>query len=240
MWSGKAPKAAEWPNNGWVVEGEVIGTPKSYHVREFDKENPGGGKLRFYSSGDPVLGVTIDLKTSLRELGDPEDAGIRRAYVDKTRLLMAVRDAVRAAGADGVEVGGYLSIMRTGTEDGQGTTPATTWAAKYQRSGQWQRPVAIPAGPPEWAQGPRVSVGAPQPQNRGGWQGQPLTQPQVPAPGAVDVWSGQPTPGMPAMAHQHATQAASMPSTKPTITASAAAALVNGGVDVSGFNTVPG
>jgi hypothetical protein len=256
MGSGKAPKAAEWPSDGWVVEGEVVGIPKSYHVREYDKENPGGGKLKFYPSGEPIQGVSIDLKTTLRELGNPEDSGIRRAYIDKVRLLTAVRDAVRVVGAAGVEAGGFLTIVRTGTEPGQGSIPATTWAAMYSKPGQWQQPTAIPARPPEWAQGPQVLASVPAAQSPGGWQGQYPAQPQAPAQGyvqqppaqpSVDVWSGQPAQGpagMTTVAQQHATQAAqtgaAMASAKPTITASAAAALANGGVDITGFNIVPG
>lgn len=243
MSGGSAPKAADWPSNGWTVEGEIITSPGQRQAREFDRDNPGGGKPKFYPSGDPVMELTIDIKTSLRDIGVPDDTGIRRIYMpmDKWRMVNAVRDAVRAAGAEGLEVKGWLSVTRTGTEPSKGGgTDATTWAATYKRPGTWTRPVAIPAGPPDWAtgspQGPAggsVAAGAPN------GYGQVLTQPQG-APAPVDVWSGQPTTQPAAIQPQPQATPAPGLTTKPPITASTAAALANAGIDISGYTIVPG
>lgn len=141
LWGGSSARSAEFKIVGTSVGGKIISKPQSYHTREYDKLNPGQGPLKYYPSGDPIMGIRVDVQTTLRE--DADDDGVRRFYLESQRQLGAVRDAVRAVDAPGLQQGGVLVMTFTGTEEGQGSIPAKTWAASYSPAG-----VAVPGGPP--------------------------------------------------------------------------------------------
>lgn len=116
---------------GQMLGGKIVSDPQTYHVREYDKNNPGNGPLKYFPSGDPIYGLTVDVQTTERDPSIEDDDGVRRMFIEKKRQLNAVRDAVRQAGASGLAVGGDLYMAWTGEESGQGTNPAMLWAAQY-------------------------------------------------------------------------------------------------------------
>ena len=202
---GGAP-SLDMPQGVWV--GGPVRAAKTYHVREYDPNNPGRGALRYFPSGDPIYGVVYDVQTSERT--DADDDGVRRMFVEKVRQLNAVRDAVAAAGAKGVEIGGTLMMCHTGTERGKGANEANTYAAHYTR------PVhAVPGAP-----------AAPQPAYQ-----MPPAQPQVPA--------YAPQPAYAAPAAVQAVPQPQAPA-QPVITETVAAAMRNAGIPTDTYTIVPG
>lgn len=210
MGSGGA-RGASFDAIGDRVGGRIVARPTSYQVREYSPVPGVQGALKFFPSGDPIMGLYVDVQTALRE--DGEDDGTRRLWLEKQRQIKAVREAVRAASADGVEVGGTLYLTWTGTEPGKGTEPAKTWAAEYAPPRQV---VPVPGGAPA---------------------AQPYTPP-APQPAPQPV--AQPTTPMPQAAPQPAAPAPAATPGKPQITAAVAAAMANAGVDLSQFDIIPG
>ena len=98
---------------GVTVAGRIVAISEPYQEREYDRDNPGGGKPKTFPSGDPIMTFNLDLDTGVRDPQITEDDGIRRVYMDGQRVKKAVRDAVRASGARGLAVGGHLSLTCT-------------------------------------------------------------------------------------------------------------------------------
>lgn len=83
------------------------------------------GELQTWKDGKPKMMLVVQLQTELQD--DENDDGLRSLYLrggnytpatgKGTSSLTAVRDAVKAAGAAKIEVGGRLTIAYTG--DGQ-------------------------------------------------------------------------------------------------------------------------
>jgi hypothetical protein len=63
-----------------------------------------------------MMQIVVQLQTDERDPANDADDGVRGLYI-KANMLSAVRTAVRAAGATGLDVGGRLSVTYTG--DGQ-------------------------------------------------------------------------------------------------------------------------
>lgn len=92
------------------------------------------GEVKTWKDGNPMMQVVVTLATDLEE--DAGDDGARRVYLKGSRPTMslgAVKAAVKAAGASGLEVGATLAIAYTG--DGEptqrGYNPPKEYAAKY-------------------------------------------------------------------------------------------------------------
>jgi hypothetical protein len=219
MTGGKAPKGIEYPRVGIEVGGRVVSEPAKYHVREYDKNNPGGGKLKYWDDGNPIEGINIDVETIERDPQNRTDDGTRRFYVEKVRERQAIADAIRAAGSELLELDGYLFVTWTGEEAGQGAQPAKTFTARYIPAGQV--PLMNPAD-----LRPRVSASSA--------NGQYLL-PQSVAPQYV-----QPVAQAPA-AQAYATQAQQYAPAvaKRGVPADVYAAMANAGLDLSKFEIVP-
>lgn len=91
-------------------EGEVIEEPSLVQKRDYDS-----GDLLFWPDGNPRMQMVVVVQTDVRDPQIPDDDGIRAHYLDGSKAR-AVRDAVRAAGADRIDVGGRLTL--TYTHDG--------------------------------------------------------------------------------------------------------------------------
>ena len=115
LMGGSSQPTAKFKNHGDTYAGRILAISEPYQEREYDPTNPGGGAPKFYpKSGDPIMTFNIDIATTLRDPAIEDDDGTRRVYMDGKRIKDAVRDAVRAAGASGLAVGGTLSIAYVG------------------------------------------------------------------------------------------------------------------------------
>lgn len=249
LMGGGGAASATWETPGSIVGGRIVAKPQSYQLREFNRANPGSGALMFYPSGDPIMGIRVDVQTPERLNAD--DDGVRRIYVEKKRQLAAVRDAVRAVGETGIQMGGHLSMTWTGLEQGEGTEPAKTWAATYKppttgvpavpRQGMPQQPPAAAYAPTQQQYAPTVAGQPVQPQ----YAPTTTTWPQPPAAAWPAPGTAAPAPTDDPWANAIGAAAslpAQAPAPQPTnvITETMAAAMRNAGVDTSLFSIVAG
>lgn len=63
-----------------------------------------------WPNGDPKMQLEVTLQTTLRDPTIEDDDGQRRVFIKGKGLTDATRDAVRAVGADGLEIGGTLTV----------------------------------------------------------------------------------------------------------------------------------
>lgn len=163
MGGGGSP-ALKFTTPGDNAKGRIIAPPEVFQTRKYDKDNPGAGDLQFYPSGDPIMGIAVDLATDLRDPSIEDDDGTRRFYIDGRYIKGDVRDAVRAAGAPGLEVGGVLDITFTHREDPEDKRSRKFWRVIYTPAGNaaLMTPDAAVGGQPAPAAAP-VSTPAAQP-----------------------------------------------------------------------------
>lgn len=91
------------------------------------------GEPKFWPNGDKMMQVVVTLATDQRDPSITEDDGLRKIYVKGKSLTGAVRDAVRKAGAKGLDVGGRLTVTYTGDgpQEKRGINPPKLYAADY-------------------------------------------------------------------------------------------------------------
>lgn len=112
------PPSVNLKSVGDSVAGRIVSF-EDYHVKEFGTDN-----LRYFPSGDPIMGTRIVLETI------PGDTSSQvTLYVEKVRMLKAIANAFRAAGATDLEVGADLAVTWTGM-DGR----AKAYQAAYARA----------------------------------------------------------------------------------------------------------
>lgn len=137
--------AAKFPDIGATIIGMITKPPKMRQVTD-----PATGEVKRWQSGDPQMQIVIDLQTELNDPTIPDDNGERTLWC-KGLMMNAVRDAVRRAGARGLEVGGVIQVTYTG--DGEPTKKGfrgpKLYAANYTPPSQ--APVAIPEQPVQQA-----------------------------------------------------------------------------------------
>jgi len=95
------------------------------------------GAPKTWDNGDPMMQLVVTLATDQRDPEDPDDTGERKLYLKgskPTTSLGAVKGAIKAAGAKGIEVNGTLQLAYTG--DGEptkrGFNAPKEYVAKYQ------------------------------------------------------------------------------------------------------------
>lgn len=235
---GAAYPAAEFPTLGSQVDGTIV-SMKSRQVREYDKENPGAGRLKtFPGTDDPIMGVVIDLDTGRRS-GD--DSGIRRVYFDNRAQMNALRLALIQADCLtlGPELGGWLRVQWTG-EDNSTTIPGKLYTDAYRPPGAAGVAAAISNGvaPQQAAQAAPQQYAQPAGPDHAppGFPAQPPLQPyvhQAPDPQAAAMAALAPLNPQPVAAPP-------APSGRPQITATQAAAMANARVDISMFEIIAG
>lgn len=137
--------AAKFPDIGATIIGMITKPPKMRQVTD-----PATGEVKRWQSGDPQMQIVIDLQTELNDPMVPDDNGERTLWC-KGLMMNAVRDAVRRAGARGLEVGGVLQVTYTG--DGEPTKKGfrgpKLYAANYTPPSA--APVAVPEQPVQQA-----------------------------------------------------------------------------------------
>src|SRR5436190_9543258 len=119
LMGGSAAPAWKFEEPGTTHTGTIASPPTARQEREYDPHNPGGGALKFFPSSDPIMGVITEVQTSERDPANPEDDGRRTFYIEGRYIKEAVRNAVRDAGAQGLDVGGQLAVTFTHREDPQ-------------------------------------------------------------------------------------------------------------------------
>lgn len=156
------------------VGGTIVAKPTTRQETEYKTGVP----KTYPKSGDPIYGLVVDVQTDQRT--DTDDDGVRRIYVEGRRMKDAVREAVIASGAPGLEARGQLFIAWVGEEQGQGSTPAKLYEARYYPS-----TTPVPSA---------TSNGS-----AGGAAPAPMSDPRTAQPSGLNVF-GQPATPPPAFA----------------------------------------
>ena len=81
--------------------GTIINT-EDYQVKD-------GGEPMFYASGKPVMGVSITLAS---------ERGLQILWAESPYSLAAIAKAVKSAGAQDMELGGYLAVRPMSESEG--------------------------------------------------------------------------------------------------------------------------
>lgn len=113
MGTSSPAMAFTYPNDG--VTGQIITEPKAVQQTVYDPRNPQSKELAFWPSGDPKMQVIFQIQTAFRnyegiknpDRGQP-DNGARTIYLKGKHMERATAEAIRAAGADWLEVGGIV------------------------------------------------------------------------------------------------------------------------------------
>lgn len=192
MGGGGAP-AWKFEDPGTTRTGTIASPPVARQEREYDKDNPGGGALKFFPSGDPIMGIVVEVQTTERDPSNADDKGLRTFYVEGRYIKEAVRNAVRAAGASGLEVGGQLTVTFTHREDPMDKRSRKYWEVSYVPAGnaalmgEEQAAPATPApAPAPAAPAPAPAAPAPAPQAAA-----PAAAPDPAALAAFQAWQAQ-------------------------------------------------
>lgn len=125
LMAGGAP-SAKFPAVGCSVAGTITQQPEVQQVRDFSTGEP-----QYWPDGKPKQQLVVTLATDERDPQINDDDGTRRLFI-KGLMLKAVRDAVRKAGARGLEVGGRLEVTYVGDGERKGNlNPPKLYAAAY-------------------------------------------------------------------------------------------------------------
>lgn len=112
---GGGVTSAKFPTIGHTVTGRITERPTVEQQKDYTT-----GEAKFWDDGSPQMQLVVTLATTERDPANPEDDGARRLYV-KGQMKTAVAQAVRAAGARGLEVGGVLTVVYV--RDGERKNP---------------------------------------------------------------------------------------------------------------------
>jgi len=137
LMGGGGPAAWKFdePNPGNPRVGTITAPPQARQEREYVPGNPGGGDPKFFPSGDPIMGVHVEVQTNERDASNAEDDGKRTFYIEGRYIKEAVRNAVKATGARGLEVGGQLAVEFTHREDPMDKRSRKFWSITYTPAG---------------------------------------------------------------------------------------------------------
>jgi hypothetical protein len=135
LMGGGGPKGWKFENPGDSHAGTIAEPPKAVQERDYDPANPGGGKGKVFPSGDPIMGVHVVVQTNERDPSIDGDDGRRTFYIEGRYIKEAVREAVRNAGAPGLEVGGQIHVTFTHREDPMDKRSRKFWQVTYTPAG---------------------------------------------------------------------------------------------------------
>lgn len=208
---------------GDTITGQIITEPSAVQQKVF-----GTNELAFWPSGDPKMQVVFQVQTAWRNyegIATPDrtrpDSGVRTIYIKGKHMEKSVKEAILAAGADWLDVGGWVQItyVTDDYESKAGIKPKI-FDVKYQRGQTPQAPRVGLTQPAQTFQGNGYRPNDPGPVNPGpygvvaapvpnwqtpGWrpdapvpqgpyppQGNPFPQPPAPAQPAMPSHHGQP------------------------------------------------
>lgn len=141
---GGSTPSVKFPAIGAWVSGRITQKPAVEQQRDYTT-----GELKFWDDGNPQMQLVVTLATAERDPANPEDDGTRRLFV-KGQMKGAVAQAVRTAGAHGLEVGGTLTVKYT--HDGEKSNPRfhapKQFAAQYvaAAASELHSPEPVPPG----------------------------------------------------------------------------------------------
>lgn len=164
LMGGGAP-SAKFPAIGALVAGRIATQPTVEQQRDYTT-----GELKFWKDGNPMMQLVVTLATNDRSPEITDDDGTRRLYV-KGQMKTAIQQAVKTAGARGLEVGGVLTVryVSDGPQDNPRFSPPKQFTAHF-----------APAAQVEMQTGQQPAAPAPQ-QGVPAVHGQPLTPQQAAA-----------------------------------------------------------
>lgn len=102
MGGGGAPTAS-FKELGRMVKGTVVDKASS------QQRDITTGVPKVYENGDPMMQIVITLQTDERDPAIEGDEGLRRVFA-KSGMIPAIREAVKAAGMERLEIGCSLAI----------------------------------------------------------------------------------------------------------------------------------
>lgn len=91
------------------------------------------GVPKTFASGDPMKQIVLTIQTEERDPEITDDDGQRRVFI-KGQMVAAVRTAIQAAGAKGLDTGGSIAIQYTSDKASEtvGFSPAKQYVAQYK------------------------------------------------------------------------------------------------------------
>lgn len=218
---GAAVPSAKFDQVGAEVSGRVV------HRETRLQTVFGTNEVKHWPSGDPMYQLVVHIQTTQRNPMIENDNGVRAIYVKGKNFTDAVRDAVKAVGAPGVEVGGSIRVQYVGDDNSSkapqkpkmyqvqymAAPPAQAQHVQGFQSGygqtqhnQWIAPQQPMGNGYQVPQQPRQQAGPPvylqhDPHHGAQQQQGPMPDWAAPAPmPAPDPWPAvEPTPAPPAM-----------------------------------------
>ena len=166
MGGGNSAPGIQFQQPGDGVHGARVISFESRQERAFAPLRPDGTTVPyserqplFFPSGDPIFGVVVTVQTSLRT--SAEDDGIRALFIEGKGKKATLRDAIRAAGASGLEVGALIDFVFTHSENPSDPKARKHYAARYVPAAQAGANAALgnlgaPAPQPQHATAPAV------------------------------------------------------------------------------------
>lgn len=127
---GGGMPSAKFPTIGTIVKG-IIESAVVTDQTDLD------GNVRTWNDGNPRKQVVITLATDERDTTIMDDEGLRKLYV-KGHMTIALREALKKAGAKSIEVGATLAVRY----DSDGQALKVGHNAPKQYVAQYQAPVA--------------------------------------------------------------------------------------------------
>lgn len=120
---GTSSPAMAFTYPGDAVMGKIITEPKAVQQTVYDPRNPASKDPAFWPSGDPKMQVIFQIQTNFRNyegIKNPDrtqpDNGARTIYLKGKHMERATAEAIRAVGADWLEVGGTVWYQYTGDD----------------------------------------------------------------------------------------------------------------------------
>jgi hypothetical protein len=105
-------KSATFNTIGETVTGTITRAPSERQATKYKTTD-----LDFWPSGDAKMQIQVPLQTTSRV--DPDDDGVRTLYVTKSKgdaRFRAIAEAIAAAGAEDLAVGGILTVTYIGND----------------------------------------------------------------------------------------------------------------------------
>lgn len=141
MGGGQSAPGIQFQQPGDGVQGARVLSFESRQERAFVPPRPDGTVVPynerqplFFPSGDPIYGVVVTVQTSLRT--SAEDDGVRALFVEGKGKKATLRDAIRAAGASGLEVGAVIDFVFSHSENPADPKARKHYAARYVPAAQ--------------------------------------------------------------------------------------------------------